>query len=66
MFPDTTCEACGSLLVPPHMASEFRAPEGTNYVCLRCGRPYRWTGNPPRLVTILRSAPIDDELPDED
>jgi hypothetical protein len=23
-----------------------------DYFCLQCGRPYRWIGTPPRLVTM--------------
>jgi len=51
LTPDQLCEACGGILVPPALASTFTVPQGTDYVCLTCGRPYRWVGNPPRLIT---------------
>jgi hypothetical protein len=47
------CESCDGLLVPPIIAPGFRVPEGTDYVCLTCGRPYRWVGDPPRLMTVV-------------
>jgi hypothetical protein len=50
--PDEKCVVCGSLLIPPEIASGFRIPHGTDYVCMKCGRPYRWTGNPPKLTTL--------------
>jgi hypothetical protein len=53
LTPDKTCDACGSMLVPPEVAPGFTVPKGTDYVCLKCGRPYRWVGNPPHLVAIL-------------
>src|SRR3954468_8108527 len=57
LTPDEPCITCGSLLVPPELASGFKLPDGTDYVCLRCGQHYRWTnGNPPRLTTIT---PVD-------
>jgi len=59
---DETCAACGGLLVPPELVSGFTVPKGTDYVCLNCGRPYRWLGNPPTLT--LRVAV--DSLADED
>jgi hypothetical protein len=53
LTPDEPCITCGSLLVPPELASGFKLPDGTDYVCLRCGQHYRWTnGNPPRLTMI--------------
>jgi hypothetical protein len=63
LTPDEQCHACGSLLVPPELASGLMIPTGTDYVCLQCGRPYRWTNeNPPRLTTILTA----DKQTDED
>jgi hypothetical protein len=51
---DETCVACGGLLVPPELAPVFVTPVGTDYVCLACGRPYRWTDdNPPRLTVMV-------------
>jgi len=64
LAPDERCSSCGSLLVPPELASRFQVPVGTDYMCLKCGRPYRWTkGNPPRLVTFaaIERAGSDDE-----
>jgi DNA-directed RNA polymerase subunit RPC12/RpoP len=52
--PDGRCESCGSLLVPPSLAIGFRIPAEADYVCMKCGRPYRWSGTPPRLITIPR------------
>jgi hypothetical protein len=52
---DDPCESCGSLLVPPSIASGFTIPAGADYVCVKCGRPYRWTGNPPKLRTMFTS-----------
>jgi hypothetical protein len=36
------------MLVPPIVAPQFQVPQGTEYVCLKCGRPFRWDGT--RLV----------------
>jgi hypothetical protein len=52
--PDENCTSCGGLLVSPQLATGFTVPEGTDYVCLTCGRPYRWAGNPAQLITIFR------------
>jgi hypothetical protein len=49
---DAHCDGCGGLLVPPQITG-FNPPPGTDYVCLRCGRPYRWVGHPPRLTTTF-------------
>jgi len=55
------------VLVPPTLASRtFEPPAGADYVCLNCGRPYRWVGVPPKLtllVVVERRA--DDEPEDE-
>jgi hypothetical protein len=67
LFPDETCTACGSLLVPPELASGFSVPRGTDYVCLKCGRPYQWTkGNPQRLtlLVVAEKRDADDESDD--
>jgi hypothetical protein len=61
---DEDCDACGGLLVLPVVASGFSVPEGTDYVCLKCGRPYRWVGNP-RKLTLLAAADSRDDV-DED
>jgi hypothetical protein len=58
--PDQRCESCGSLLVPPEFIG-VTAPRTADYVCLTCGRPYRWSGTPPRLITMSTPRdPIDD------
>ena len=63
LSPDAICIACGGMLIPPELALDFSSPAGTDYVCVKCGRPYRWTkGNPPRLVTV---AALDHPLVDE-
>jgi DNA-directed RNA polymerase subunit RPC12/RpoP len=40
------------VLVPPEIAPGLTAPAKADYVCLKCGRPYYWIGNPPTLQTI--------------
>jgi hypothetical protein len=51
LTPDHRCDSCGGLLIPPDVVPDRVVPDRTDYVCLTCGRPYRWVGNPPRLVT---------------
>jgi hypothetical protein len=61
---DEPCIVCGSLLVPPALTSDVLVPQGTDYVCVNCGQPYRWTnGNPPRLTTVTA---VDKRLRDDD
>lgn len=64
---DERCTLCRGVLVPPTLASRtFEPPAGADYVCLNCGRPYRWVGVPPKLtllVVVERRA--DDEPEDE-
>jgi hypothetical protein len=50
--PDKRCDGCGGLLVPPTIAFDVIVPARADYVCLRCRRPYRWVGDPPRLTTL--------------
>jgi hypothetical protein len=40
------------LLVPPAAAFVHSVPPNTDYVCLQCGRPYRWVGTPPQLTPV--------------
>lgn len=61
LIADEDCAACGGLLVPPAVASEFRIPKGADYVCLKCGRPYRQTGHPPRLTVFAAADRRDDD-----
>jgi hypothetical protein len=54
LMSDERCAACGSPLVPPVVASGFTVPNGADFVCLGCGRPYRWTtDNPPKLTILV-------------
>jgi hypothetical protein len=57
------CHSCGGLLVQPEVLPEPVRVDA-NYVCLRCERPYRWVGDPPRLATILIIAPAADDGPE--
>jgi hypothetical protein len=57
MSPDETC-VCGSLLFRPELESGIRVSPNTDYicldyVCLHCGRPYRWVGSPPELTLLV-------------
>jgi hypothetical protein len=58
---DDRCAACGGLLVAPEAAFGQTAPPSTDYVCLQCGRPYRWDGTPPRLTLAPIERPRDNE-----
>jgi hypothetical protein len=51
LHADERCESSGGLLVSPHVIPFFGLRLGADYVWLTCGRPYRWVGNPPRLLT---------------
>jgi hypothetical protein len=42
---DQPCEACGGLLVPPQIVTGVPVPPDADYICLKCGSPYRWAGN---------------------
>jgi len=53
LIPDKACDTCGGMLVPPCIPTGFTPPRASDYVCLKCGRPYRWIGEPPRLVTAF-------------
>jgi hypothetical protein len=53
LTPDDRCASCGGLLVPRELAAGAATPDNADYVCLICGRPYRWVGNPPRLATMF-------------
>jgi hypothetical protein len=48
------------LLVPPVVVVAIKVPQGTAYMCMKCGLPYQWQGNPPRLV-VTSPLPIDDD-----
>ena len=64
LFPEEKCTFCRGLLVPPSLASKFNAVAGADYVCMNCGRAYRWVGNPPTLTTLVvveRDAADDDD-----
>jgi hypothetical protein len=55
LTPYQGCDACGDLLVTPLVAGWLTVPKETEYVCIHCCCPYRWAGNPRRLVAILSS-----------
>jgi hypothetical protein len=60
LAPNEPCRACQGVLVPPTIVpSSITVPPLTDSVCLRCGQPYRWFGNPPRLVNALVT-PVED------
>jgi hypothetical protein len=61
VIADENCEACGSVLIPPQLASGFKIPAKTDYVYLKCGRPYRWVGNSPRLATVFSITTEEDD-----
>jgi len=48
------CAMCDGVLVPPAAAFVHPVPPNTDYVCLECGRPYRWIGTPPQLTPVER------------
>lgn len=64
MLPDETCGTCGSVLVPADVVPWFTPwstiPKGADYVCLDCGRPYRWVGSPAKLTLIAAGERRDD------
>lgn len=62
LIPDEHCE-CGSVLIPRRAASRT-APRDADYVCLRCGRPYQWSGTPQRLVS--QPGFVDEDVTNED
>jgi len=67
LSPDQTCAVCGSLLVPPELASGVKVPKGADYVCLKCGREYRWTDDiPPRLAPVAVDSTGNQHVPEAD
>jgi DNA-directed RNA polymerase subunit RPC12/RpoP len=58
------CESCYGMLVLPETLTGRGVPPNTDYVCIRCGRPYRWIGDPPRLAT--EPSVVHDEQTDDD
>jgi len=61
LSPVEKCVVCGGLLVPPELASAFTISKEADFVCLRCGRPYRWRGEPPQLTLLVAVERGDDE-----
>jgi len=57
------CERCGGKLVPPELmplvSMSARGAPPPDYVCIKCGQPYLWEGNPPRLMIGSRSSTVD-------
>lgn len=54
---EATCESYGGMLIPPLMMSGVEISEGTDYVCLKCNRPYRWIATMQAIVAPERSDP---------
>jgi hypothetical protein len=53
LTPNQRCTACGGVLVPPTLLVGDVAPDGADYACWKCGRPYAWVGNPPKLALLV-------------
>jgi len=53
------CAICRGLLVPPE-AAYLPVPPNSDYVCIQCGRPYHWVGDPPRLTLVVPERRRDD------
>ena len=66
LFPDDKCTRCGSLLYPPQLASGMEIPATADYVCLNCGRAYKWEGNPLMLTVLAAVATEADDDDDDD
>ena len=57
--PGENCTRCGSVLFPPELAVRiFFAvfPPAADYVCVTCGRAYKWDGAPPTLSVLAAVA----------
>jgi len=52
LMPNQRCTVCGGVLVPPTLVVGDIAPDGADYACWKCGRPYAWVGNPPTLALL--------------
>jgi len=68
LTPYERCVTCRGVLVPPVVARRvFTPPLDADYVCLNCGRPYRWIGSPPRLtlLAMVERLQLDQEEEDE-
>jgi hypothetical protein len=61
LIADTDCSICRGILVPPRVASPSKVPAGADYICMMCGLPYVWVGNPPRLVRMTPRDADDDD-----
>jgi hypothetical protein len=53
LTPRQRCTVCGGILVPPPLVVGGTAPDGADYACWKCGRPYAWVGNPPTLTLLV-------------
>jgi hypothetical protein len=42
LHADQRCEVCDGLLVPPQIVTGVPLPPDADYVCIKCGSPYRW------------------------
>ena len=65
LLPDDACSRCESLLIPPQLAVGMKIPATADYVCLKCGRAYKWEGHPPTLKILVAVAPEADDEEDE-
>ena len=67
LVPDEKCTFCNGVLVPPSLAPTFKPIATADYVCMNCGRAYRWVGNPPKLTMLVIADPMStDEMEDDD
>jgi hypothetical protein len=39
----------------------MKVPPTADYVCLRCGRAYKWSGTPPALTVVTPEAKVEDD-----
>ena len=63
---DETCDRCGNLLFPRQLATGMQVPATADYVCVNCGRAYKWEGSPPTLAVVPARATEADEDGDDD
>src|SRR5262245_49733231 len=61
LSPSEVCLTCGTPVVPTELSFNTSVPSSSEYVCLKCGRFYRWAGSPPRLTALLAAPPVQAE-----
>jgi hypothetical protein len=57
--PDESCGRCGIVLFPLELAVRVFcvvSPPAADYVCVNCGRAYKWDGTPPTLSVLAAVA----------